>query len=163
MPAGIRFPTVGLPDSAEELRAEVRESLSCEITAGAFSPPEERDRHAGLSQRTLDFSTPGMTVTPIQLLTGEHVFNEVMMEDVQVPDGMVLGNIGDGWRQVTSELAFERTGAFPQHVPALRGAGPRARPRPRREGEGRGRRPGGAAVDAAPDVSLGGWRAGGGG
>jgi Acyl-CoA dehydrogenase, N-terminal domain len=38
MPAGIRFPTVGLPGSAEELRAEVREFLSCEITAGAFSP-----------------------------------------------------------------------------------------------------------------------------
>ena len=38
MPAGIRFPMVGLPGSAEELRAEVREFLSCEITAGAFSP-----------------------------------------------------------------------------------------------------------------------------
>ncbi len=38
MPAGIRFPTVGLPGSAEELRAEVRAFLSCEITAGAFSP-----------------------------------------------------------------------------------------------------------------------------
>jgi hypothetical protein len=34
MTAGIRFPTVGLPGSAEELRAEVREFLSCEITAG---------------------------------------------------------------------------------------------------------------------------------
>ena len=52
-------------------------------------PPEERDRHAGLSQLILDFSTPGMTVTPIRLLTGEHVFNEVIMEDVEVPDGMV--------------------------------------------------------------------------
>jgi hypothetical protein len=60
-------------------------------------------------------------------------------------------------------LRAERTGAIPQHVPAFRGAGPRARPRPRREGEGRGRRPGGAAVDAAPDVPLGGRRAGGGG
>jgi hypothetical protein len=29
---------VGLPGSAEELRAEVREFLSCKITAGAFSP-----------------------------------------------------------------------------------------------------------------------------
>jgi hypothetical protein len=38
MPAGIRFPTVGLPGAAEQLRAEVREFLSCEIAAGAFSP-----------------------------------------------------------------------------------------------------------------------------
>src|SRR5215217_1498152 len=93
------------------------------------SPPEERDRHAGLSQLILDFSTPGMTVTPIRLLTGEHVFNEVMMEDVEVPDGMVLGNIGDGWRQVTSELAFERSGperflsTFPLFVELVRALG----------------------------------------
>jgi hypothetical protein len=38
MRAGIRFPKVGLSGSADELRAEVREFLSCELTAGAFSP-----------------------------------------------------------------------------------------------------------------------------
>jgi acyl-CoA dehydrogenase len=41
---------------------------------------------------------------------GEHHFNEVTFDDVFVPDSDVLGNIGDGWRQVTSELGFERSG-----------------------------------------------------
>lgn len=51
------------------------------------------------------------------------------MEDVEVPDGMVLGNIGDGWRQVTSELAFERSGperflsTFPLFVELVRALG----------------------------------------
>jgi alkylation response protein AidB-like acyl-CoA dehydrogenase len=51
-----------------------------------------------------------VTVEPIHLLTGEHVFNEVLLEDVEVPDDMVLGKIGEGWEQVTSELAYERSG-----------------------------------------------------
>jgi alkylation response protein AidB-like acyl-CoA dehydrogenase len=49
-------------------------------------------------------------VRPIRLLSGEHHFNEVHFDDVMVPDSMVLGTIGEGWRQVTGELAFERSG-----------------------------------------------------
>ena len=41
---------------------------------------------------------------------GEHHFNEVTFDDVFVSDADVLGSIGDGWRQVTSELGFERSG-----------------------------------------------------
>jgi alkylation response protein AidB-like acyl-CoA dehydrogenase len=73
------------------------------------SPPGE-DRHKGLSQLIVDLSAPGVTVKPIHLLTGEHVFNEVLLEDVEVADKMVLGKIGEGWEQVTSELAYERSG-----------------------------------------------------
>jgi acyl-CoA dehydrogenase len=34
----------------------------------------------------------------------------VALSKVFVPDDMVLGDIGDGWAQVTSELGFERSG-----------------------------------------------------
>ena len=34
---------------------------------------------------------PGMTIRPIPLLTGAHHFNEVVFDDVVVPDAMVLG------------------------------------------------------------------------
>ncbi|MGI9003273.1 MAG: acyl-CoA dehydrogenase family protein, partial [Pseudonocardia sp.] len=37
-------------------------------------------------------------------------FNEVVFDRVFVPEAMVLGEPGAGWRQVTSELAFERSG-----------------------------------------------------
>ena len=71
---------------------------------------EGESRHAGLSQFIIALDDPGVSVRPILLLTGEHHFNEVVLTDVFVPDEMVLGQIGDGWLQVTSELAFERSG-----------------------------------------------------
>jgi len=69
-----------------------------------------RDRHAGLSQLIVDTDSVGVRINPIRLLTGEHHFNEVVLEKVFVPDVQVLGSPGDGWQQVTSELALERSG-----------------------------------------------------
>jgi alkylation response protein AidB-like acyl-CoA dehydrogenase len=70
----------------------------------------EADRHDGLSQLIVDLHSPGVQINPIPFLDGTHHFNEVVMTDVFVPDEMVLGEIGRGWQQVTSELAFERAG-----------------------------------------------------
>lgn len=91
--------------------------------------PECKDRHAGLSQFVVDLSSPGLTVEPIRLLTGEHVFNEVVLEGVEVPENMLLGRLGEGWKQVTSELAYERSGperflsTFPLLVELVRAIG----------------------------------------
>jgi alkylation response protein AidB-like acyl-CoA dehydrogenase len=76
-------------------------------------PAEERpgDRHGGVSQFIVDLhNTPGLTIRPILALTGEHHFNEVVFQDAFLPEGALLGKEGDGWNQVTSELAFERSG-----------------------------------------------------
>ncbi|PHV66167.1 acyl-CoA dehydrogenase family protein [Williamsia muralis] len=67
-------------------------------------------RHAGLSQFIVLLDSPGVEVQPILTMAGDHHFNEVLLDDVFIPDDMVLGTIGDGWRQVTSELGFERSG-----------------------------------------------------
>lgn len=72
--------------------------------------PQTGDRHEGLSQLIVDLRAPGLTTRPIRLLNGAHLFNEVYLDDVFVPDDLVLGEVGDGWRQVTSELAYERSG-----------------------------------------------------
>lgn len=72
--------------------------------------PLGEDRHAGLSQFIVDLKSPGISIRPVPILTGAHHFNEVVMERVFVPDSRVLGQIGQGWHQVTSELAFERSG-----------------------------------------------------
>ena len=74
------------------------------------APRDERNRHAGLSQFVVELDSPGVQIRPIPLLTGAHHFNEVVFDGVFVPDAMVLGEIGAGWHQVTSELAFERSG-----------------------------------------------------
>jgi alkylation response protein AidB-like acyl-CoA dehydrogenase len=68
------------------------------------------DRHAGLSQLIVDLSSPGVTVSPIPLIDGELHVNEVVLDGVHVPDERVLGEVGQGWAQVTAELAHERSG-----------------------------------------------------
>jgi acyl-CoA dehydrogenase len=73
------------------------------------APPGE-DRHAGFSQLILDLQAPGVNIRPIRLLTGEAHFNEVVLDDVFIPDEMVVGEIGNGWTQLTSELGYERSG-----------------------------------------------------
>jgi alkylation response protein AidB-like acyl-CoA dehydrogenase len=74
------------------------------------APRDAGNRHAGLSQFIVELDSPGVQIRPIPLLTGAHHFNEVVFDRVFVPDELVLGEIGAGWRQVTSELAFERSG-----------------------------------------------------
>jgi alkylation response protein AidB-like acyl-CoA dehydrogenase len=69
------------------------------------------DRHGGVSQFLVDLhNTPGIAIRPIIALTGEHHFNEVVFTDALLPETALLGKEGEGWNQVTSELAFERSG-----------------------------------------------------
>lgn len=70
----------------------------------------QEDRQGGTSQFLVDLKTPGITIRPIRDLTGEHHFNEIVFEDVFLPEGALVGGLGDGWKQVMSELAFERSG-----------------------------------------------------
>ncbi|WP_067903013.1 acyl-CoA dehydrogenase family protein [Nocardia vaccinii] len=74
------------------------------------TPADPASRHAGLSQFIVDLDSPGVEIRPILSMTGGHHFNEVHMESVFVPDELVLGTVGEGWRQVTSELSYERSG-----------------------------------------------------
>lgn len=80
------------------------------MTVLCRTSPQTDRKHEGLSQLIVDLSSPGITVRPINFLNNQHHFNEVFFDDVFVPDEMVLGEIGQGWRQVTSELALERSG-----------------------------------------------------
>ncbi len=68
------------------------------------------DRHAGMSQFLIDLKTPGVTVRPIRNMIGDEEFNEVVFDDLFVPDAMLVGEAGNGWQQVIAELAFERSG-----------------------------------------------------
>lgn len=70
----------------------------------------EGSRHAGISQFIIDLKNPAISVTPIISMAGEHDFNEVPLEDVFVPDDAMIGEEGNGWNQVSAELALERSG-----------------------------------------------------
>jgi len=71
---------------------------------------DEEDRHDGLTQLIVDLRAAGVAVRPIAYLDGSEFFNEVRLNEVFVPDELVIGDVGAGWAQNTSELALERAG-----------------------------------------------------
>ena len=104
----------------------------CRTGGRTGDPGEGRpdDRHGGLSQFLIDLSAPDIAIRPIHNLAGDHHFNEVVFEDHDIPADRIIGNPGDGWRQVMSELAFERSApdrflsTFRLIVELVRAAGP---------------------------------------
>jgi len=68
------------------------------------------DRQAGLSQLIIDLKAPGVTIRPIVDLTGDAHFAEVFFDNVELGEDALVGNEGEGWKQVVAELAFERSG-----------------------------------------------------
>ena len=68
------------------------------------------DRHQGLSQLIVDLKRPGLTVRPIRDMSGDSHFCEVFFDQVQLDAQALIGVEGQGWEQVTAELAYERSG-----------------------------------------------------
>jgi hypothetical protein len=82
----------------------------CIVLARTTPRDEVDDKRQGMTQFIVDLSTPGITATPIPFIDGTADFCEVVYDRVFVPDSMVLGEVGKGWTQNTSELAYERGG-----------------------------------------------------
>ncbi len=68
------------------------------------------DRQQGLSQILVDLAHPDIEVRPLRSIDGQAHFNEVVFHDAVVDKSALLGRRGNGWQQVMSELAFERSG-----------------------------------------------------
>jgi alkylation response protein AidB-like acyl-CoA dehydrogenase len=67
-------------------------------------------RQEGISFLLIDMHTPGVTVTPIITIEGDHEINEVHFADVQVPVENLIGEEGKGWTYGKVLLQHERTG-----------------------------------------------------
>jgi alkylation response protein AidB-like acyl-CoA dehydrogenase len=80
------------------------------VVLARTSPQDPEHRHEGFSQFLVPCDAAGVRIEPIVSISGSHDFNEVVFEQVFVPDADVLGEVGNGWQQVTSELSFERSG-----------------------------------------------------
>lgn len=90
--------------------AHIAHAMLALVRTASTSGATSEERHAGLSQLVVDLSADGVEVNPIVSMDGGHHFNEVVLHDVFVSDDGVVGQVGQGWRQVTSELAYERSG-----------------------------------------------------
>ncbi|MEV0810974.1 acyl-CoA dehydrogenase [Micromonospora sp. NPDC050200] len=91
-------------------------------------------KHRGLSYFLVEMSSPGIDVRPLRELTGESLFNEVFLDDVFVPDAMLVGRPGEGWKIARTTLSNERVslsfdparGAGGEHLLELAGPSPEA-------------------------------------
>lgn len=72
--------------------------------------PELDGERPSYTQFFVEAGSTGLEIRPIVTLDGVHHFNEVVLQDVLVPDEFVLGEPGDGWNQIRSELSYERGG-----------------------------------------------------
>jgi len=68
----------------------------------------ETVKHKGLSYLLLDMQLPGVEVRPIRQMSGDAEFNELFLENVRVPENMLVGNEGQGWEIALTTLMFER-------------------------------------------------------
>ncbi|MEU8318288.1 acyl-CoA dehydrogenase [Nonomuraea sp. NPDC048881] len=67
-----------------------------------------RPKHEGITYFLVDMSAPGVTVRPLKEINGDEIFNEVFLDDVFVPDDLVVGEVDGGWRVARDTLSHER-------------------------------------------------------
>jgi alkylation response protein AidB-like acyl-CoA dehydrogenase len=70
------------------------------------------DKYKGLTYFVAPIAnTPGVTVRPLIKITGQTGFNEVLFEDVVIPDAYRLDQVGNGWQVAMTTLLHERGAA----------------------------------------------------
>ncbi|MDE1165237.1 MAG: acyl-CoA dehydrogenase family protein [Pseudomonas sp.] len=65
-------------------------------------------KHLGISLIVLDMNSPGVSVSPIDLISGKSAFCQVFFDNVRVPRSQLIGPLNGGWNLGKSLLQHER-------------------------------------------------------
>ena len=65
-------------------------------------------KHQGISLIVLDMKSPGVSVSPIDLISGKSAFCQVFFDNVRVPQSQLIGPLNGGWNLGKSLLQHER-------------------------------------------------------
>jgi alkylation response protein AidB-like acyl-CoA dehydrogenase len=76
-------------------------------------------KHNGITYFLLDMHSEGVQVQPLRELTGNALFNTVFIDDVFVPDDLVLGEVNRGWEVSRNTLTAERVSIGSSEAPFL--------------------------------------------
>jgi alkylation response protein AidB-like acyl-CoA dehydrogenase len=68
--------------------------------------------HKGISMLAIPMTAAGVEVRPLRQITGESEFNEVFLDDVEVPVENLIGPENEGWAVANTTLANERGATF---------------------------------------------------
>ncbi|MEM9624360.1 MAG: acyl-CoA dehydrogenase family protein [Pseudomonadota bacterium] len=70
---------------------------------------KDAPKHQGISFLLIDMASPGISASPIHLISGHSPFCEVHFDNVEVPASHLVGELNDGWRLAKRLLELERT------------------------------------------------------
>ncbi len=76
-------------------------------------------KHDGITYFLLDMKSEGVTISPLRELSGGAMFNTVFIDDVFVPDELVLGEVNRGWEVSRNTLTAERVSIGGSEMPFL--------------------------------------------
>jgi len=68
----------------------------------------QHPKHAGISLIVLEMASPGVSVKPIDLISGKSSFCQVFFDNVRVPKDQVIGEVNAGWPLAKALLQHER-------------------------------------------------------
>ena len=86
--------------------ANVANWIFCLVRTSTLARPQQ-----GITFLLIPMDTPGITVRPIIMTSGEHIQNQIFFDGVRVPVANVVGSIDDGWTVAKYLLEFERGGS----------------------------------------------------
>ncbi len=85
--------------------AHTADKIFCLVRTSTEGKPQE-----GISFLLFDMKTPGITVKPIVMFSGDHELNQVFFDNVRVPQSCRIGEENQGWTVAKYLLEFERGG-----------------------------------------------------